>query len=234
MKLKRYLKIAVTALIVLSLGIPTIVAAQPTDGPYIVIIGTPAAGKSAMSELLSTTYDIPWVNVRAELLKQVQKEAKKGNNTASMQHKRGAASAKRKQSMKQAITKLEAGELVSGDTLNAFIATEVLSSKASGGFILDGFPMTVEQAEFLDSLMEIREMTPLNVIYLSIPDNVAMQRMKERGNKDDKRDIGKERLKVFRQMIDPLVDYYDTELTEIDASQSKSAVAAEIARALRE
>jgi adenylate kinase len=120
--------------------------------------------------------------------------------------------------MKAAIAKLEAGELVSGDTLNAIVASEVLSNKASGGFVLDGYPMTAEQAEFLDSIMEIREMAPLKVIYLNVPDEVALQRMKARGRADDQSTIGKERLCVFNSMIGPLVEYYGQDMVaEIDA-----------------
>jgi adenylate kinase len=95
--------------------------------------------------------------------------------------------------------------------------------------------MTVEQAEFLDSMLEIRGMTPLRVIYLNIPDDVALQRMKERGREDDKRDIGRERLRIFRSMIEPLVDYYGEDvLTEIDATQGRPEIASEIAAALVE
>jgi adenylate kinase len=234
MKLIHILKTAIATLAVLSIGLPITALAQSGDGPYIVMIGTPAAGKSDNSALLSRTYDIPWVNVREELMKEVKKETKKSRSTASSQHKRGAASSNRKKAMKQAVSRLEAGELVSGDTLNALIATEILSSSARGGFILDGYPMTVEQAEFLDSLLEIRGMGPLKVIYLSIPDEISMQRMKERGREDDKRDIGKERLRVFRSMIGPLVDYYGESLTEIDATRSKTAISTELTRALGE
>ena len=190
MKLKNHLKTAMASLLVLALGAPAIAAAQSEEGPFIVMIGTPAAGKSVNSDLLSKTYDIPWINVRETLMKEVKKEVKKTGSSAASQHKRGASSSKRKNAMKQAIAKLEAGELVSGDSLNALIASEILSGKSSGGFILDGYPMTVEQAEFLDSMLEIRGMTPLRVIYLNIPDDVALQRMKERGREDDKRDIG--------------------------------------------
>jgi adenylate kinase len=235
MKYYHHLKAAVTALAIVALSTPTIAAPQSGDGPYIVMVGTPAAGKSVNSELISKTYDIPWVNVRAVLLKEVEKDTKRGRNTAATQHKRGSASTKRKQSMKAAIAKLEAGELVSGDSLNALIASEVLSSEASGGFILDGYPMTTDQAEFLDSMMEIRGMAPLKVIYLNIPDEVALQRMKKRGRSDDKSGIRDERLRIFRTMIGPLLDYYGEEMvSEIDGTQSRSEIATEIAQLLGE
>lgn len=235
MKLSHSYKIIVTAAALIFAGAPIISAAQSDAGPYIVMIGTPASGKSVNSELISKTYDIPWVNVREMLLAEVKKESKKGRSTAAMAHKRGAASSKRKQSYKAAVAKLEAGELINDDSLNALVASEILSPKASGGFILDGYPMTVDQAEFLDSILELRQMIPLTVIYLNIPDEVALQRMKERGRSDDKRDIGKDRLRIFNSMIGPLVDYYGEEIVnEIDATKSKAEIAAEIANILGE
>jgi len=235
MKLKHIFGTAVVAITVLALGVPGIAVAESGDGPFIVMIGTPASGKSSNSEMLAKAHGIPWINVREELLAEVKKESKKGRSTAATQHKRGAASTKRRQSMEAAVAKLEAGELVSDDSLNAFIATEILSPKASGGFILDGYPMTVAQAEFLDSILELREMTPLSVIYLNISDDLAMQRMKERGRDDDKKSIGKERVRIFRTMIGPLVDYYGADaVNEIDASPSQAVIAAEIAQALGE
>ena len=233
MKLNRLIKKGLLITVACCLAVPGFADEQEDDSKFIVVIGAPASGKSVNSELLQKAYDIPWINVREELMKEIKKESKRNRSTASTQHKRGAASSKRKNAMKEAVAKLEAGELVSGDTLNALIASEFLSSIAKDGFILDGYPMTVEQAEFLDSLLELRDMSPLKVIYLDIPDEVALQRMKERGREDDKRDIGRERLRVFNSMIGPLKEYYaDSALVEIDATKGKAAISSEIIGAL--
>lgn len=226
--------LAVIIAIIFSVS-PAISNAQTGEGPFIVMIGTPAAGKSVNSEMISRIYGIPWLNVREELLKEVSKEAKKGSGAhASRSHKRGAASSKRNQSIKAAVAKLEAGELVSDDSLNALVATEVLSSNAAGGFILDGYPMTVEQAEFLDSILELRGMTPLTVIYLNIPDEIALQRMKERGRVDDKSGMGEDRLRLFHSSIGSLFDYYgEGTVNSIDATQSQAVIASEIAKVLK-
>ena len=233
MKLQHSLRFLVTTLVIIFTATPTISMAQSEGGHYIVITGTPASGKATNSEMLSKTHNIPWINIREEIIKDVKKEAKKGSNTAALQHKRVAASSRRMKALKAAVAKLEAGELVSDDSLNALVATEVLSASAAGGFILDGYPMTVAQAEFLDSLLELRDMSPLKVIYLKLPDEVSVQRMKERGRKDDKKNIGKERLRIFNSMIGPLVEYYGTDVVnEIDATKSEAEVAIELASIL--
>lgn len=234
----KVLKIAITVLAVALFAISSNTAlAESEKGPFIVMVGTPAAGKSASSEMLSEKYGIPWVNVREELLKVVTEEAKKGGNVYAHQGgaKRGAASAKRRRAMKEAVAALEAGELVSDDSLNALVAASILASDAAGGFILDGYPMTVAQAEFLDSMLELRQMTPMTVIYLNVSDEVALQRMKERGRADDKSGFGEQRIENFRAMIGPLVEYYGEDaVNEIDGTMSKSEIAAVISRAVED
>jgi adenylate kinase len=235
MKRQQTLGIFVAIIAIIFSSAPAVSKAQTGEGPFIVIIGTPAAGKSVNSEIISKTQGIPWVNVREELLKEVSKEAKRGSSGhASQSHVRGAASSKRRQSIKAAVAKLEAGELVSDDSLNALVATEILSRNSVDGFILDGYPMTVAQAEFLDSILELRGMTPLTVIYLNIPDEVALRRMKERGRVDDKSGVGEDRLRIFHSMIGPLFDYYgEGVVNSIDATQSQAVIASEIARVLK-
>ncbi len=228
MKLKQTFKKIFLAITVLSIVAPGISAAQSEDGQYIVIVGAPTAGKSKNSKWISKTYVIPWLNIGNLVEAEVEK-ASKSRKSASMQHKRGAASNQRHQNSRKALEKLKNGELISDDSLNAIVASEVLSYEAKNGFILDGYPMTVAQAEFLDSILDARGMSPLKVIYLNIPDELSLERMKERGRADYKRGFGEERLRQFRSMIGPLIEYYGEEsILEIDATQSKSEIMAEI------
>jgi len=80
--------------------------------------------------------------------------------------------------------------------------------EAGNGLILDGYPMTVEQAEFLDALLEARGISGLKVIYLNVPDEVSLDGMKASGKSEYKSSISKERLRIFRAMIGPLAGYY--------------------------
>jgi len=235
MKLKQTLKIIITAFAILAIGTPGILAAQSEDGHYVVIVGAPKSGKSHNSEWMAKAYDIPWINVGDALQAEVEKESKKHRYSASTQHKRGAATARRSQKNREAFEKLKNGELVSNDSLNAIVAAKVLSGEASAGFILDGYPMTVEQAEFLDSIMEARGISPLKVIYLNVSDEVSRQRMKASGKDKYKGGVGEERLRIFRSMIGPIVDYYgEGTVFEIDAARDNSAISAEIVSVMEE
>jgi len=121
MKMKT-MKIIITAIAILSIGVSGIAAAQSEDGHFIVLMGAPAAGKSVNSDWMSKAYGIPWINVGEALRAEVEKATKKPRYSASTQHKRGTASAKRTKDMNAALEKLKNGDLVSNDSLNALVA----------------------------------------------------------------------------------------------------------------
>ena len=229
MKLEQTLKLIIPVIAIFSIGAPGILTAQSEEGHYLVIVGAPKSGKSHNSEWMSKAYDIPWINVGDALQAEVEKESKKHRYSASTQHKRGASSARRSQRNREAYEKLKNGELVSNDSLNAIVAAKVLSGDAGAGFILDGYPMTVEQAEFLDSILEARGISPLKVIYLKVSDEESIKRMKSSGKDKYKGGVGEDRLRIFRSMIIPIVDYYGEDtLFEIDAARDNSAISADI------
>ena len=229
MKLEQTLKLIIPVIAIFSIGAPGILTAQSEDGHYVVIVGAPKSGKSHNSEWMSKAYDIPWINVGDALQAEVEKESKKNRYAASTQHKRGASSARRSQRNREAYEKLKNGELVSNDSLNAIVAAKVLSGDAGAGFILDGYPMTIEQAEFLDSILEARGISPLKVIYLKVSDEESIKRMKASGKDKYKGGVGEDRLRIFRSMIGPIVDYYGEDtLFEIDAARDNSAISADI------
>ena len=234
MKLKHTLKLIFVAIAVLALSVPGIATADSDDGKFIVILGAPGSGKSANSKWLSEAYDIPWINLREVVYAEVQKETRKqGRSSASTaSHKRGANTQKRHENTRKALEKLIAGELVSDDSLNAFVASQVLSSKASKGFILDSYPVTPEQASFLDSILDARNIEGLQVIYLDVSDEVALERLKARGKAKFKRSFAQERIDAFQSLIGPVVYYYGDTLQTIDANKDPSAVTSAIAAVL--
>ena len=192
------------------------------------------SGKSTNSKWIAEAFDIPWINLREVVYAEVQQEAKnKGRSSASTtSHKRGANTQKRHENTRLALEKLMAGELVSNNSLNAFVASQVLSSEASKGFVLDSYPVTPDQAGFLDSILDARGIEGLQVIYLNVSDEVALERLKAKGKAQFNRSFARERLEAFRSMIGPVVYYYGDTLRTINANQDPSAVTAAIAAAL--
>ena len=145
-------------------------SAHAGAGPYVVLIGAPAAGKSTNGISISEKFHIPAVNMGDILAKEVERASRRSVAGSQGGSARARARAQRSVRMENALEKLEAGELVSDETFNAIVASRILQEDSSGGFVLDGFPGSVAQAEFLDSLLDAAEFAPLTVIYIDIPD----------------------------------------------------------------
>jgi adenylate kinase len=114
---------------------------------------------------------------------------------------------------------MEAGQLVPDDVVVAIISDRIGQPDASKGFVLDGFPRTVPQAEALDRLLADRGLTLDAVIELKVDQGILIKRienrvaeMTARGEKvrsDDKPEVLKGRLEAYRVQTAPLAGYYD-------------------------
>ena len=216
-------------------GLVNGVAAEDANGPYLVLIGAPKAGKTSSGKYISKNYYVPTIDV----LKVMQDEVAKAANTKAPAgsrrpgNRRSTAWSERNKAMKAALKKLENGELVTDDILNASVLTRLLQDDCKNGFVLDGYPGSVEQAAYLDGLLATLDVDSLQVIYLDIPDEVALERMAERGRADDKDGFAEARLALFRSNIGPIIEYYEgNDLHIVDANKDRSLVRAEIDRIL--
>ena len=211
------------------------VTAEENGGPYLVLIGAPKAGKTSSGKYISKKYGVPTIDV----LKVMQDEIAKAANTKAPPgsrkpgSRRSTAWSERNKSMKAALKKLENGELVSDDVLNASVLARLLQDDCRNGFVLDGYPGSVEQAAYLDGLLATLGVESLQVILLDVSDEVALKRMAERGRADDKDGFAETRLALFRSSIGPILDYYQgDDLHVVDATKDRPAVRAEIDRIL--
>lgn len=216
-------------------GMVNEVPAEETTGPFLVLIGAPKAGKTSSGKYISKNYYVPTIDV----LKVMQDEVAKAANTKAPAgsrrpgNRRSTAWSERNKAMKAALKKLENGELVTDDILNASVLTRLLQDDCKNGFVLDGYPGSVEQAAYLDGLLATLDVDSLQVIYLDIPDEVALERMAERGRADDKDGFAEARLALFRSNIGPIIEYYEgNDLHIVDANKDRSLVRAEIDRIL--
>ena len=99
------------------------------------------------------------------------------------------------------------GELVS-DALVLAIVENQMKALASGGWLLDGFPRTVPQAEALDPLLFELQQPIEAVVLLELDDAVLIQRLLSRGRADDSEGVIRNRLEVYRDKTSPLISYY--------------------------
>jgi adenylate kinase len=196
-------------------------------GPYVILIGAPASGKSSNGTSIAGEFGVPLVNMGEVVTQEVERISKK-RIVGSTGSERARARSRRSTSIRNALDKLEAGELVSDESMDAIVAARIMRDDARNGFVLDGYPGSVRQAEFLDGLLEASDMGPSIVIFLDVPDEVSLERMEQRAREDDKRGFGEERLRQFRTNIAPILEYYGEAVSTVDATKSLQQVEREV------
>ncbi len=139
---------------------------------------------------------------------------------------------------------MASGALVPDEVVVGIIADRIEQSDCANGFILDGFPRTVPQAEALDALLKQKKLKLDAVVQLLVNEAILLQRvenriaqMKERGEAiraDDNVEALAKRLEVYRGQTEPLVHYYGDRrmLATVDGMKSIDEVTAEIGRIL--
>jgi adenylate kinase len=127
---------------------------------------------------------------------------------------------------------MDRGDLVPDPLVVALIQERLNNPDAQAGWILDGFPRNVAQAEFLDSLLSEIDQPCDYVVNLEVPDDVLAHRMIERGRTDDTEEVIRNRLKVYREQTSPLIDFYlqRKKLTVVNGDQLLEGVTADLKR----
>jgi adenylate kinase len=111
---------------------------------------------------------------------------------------------------------MDAGELVPDEVTVAMVAARFDEPDASKGFLLDGFPRTVVQANKLGEILVERDEDIDTVLLLEVPDDVLIERMVARGRADDTPEAIGRRLELYHLETKPLLDYYAGKLVAID------------------
>jgi adenylate kinase len=125
---------------------------------------------------------------------------------------------------------------VPDDVVIGLIRERVSEPDARKGFLLDGFPRTIAQAESLEKLLSEDGMALDAVVNLVVPEEVLVDRLTQRadGRADDKPETVRERLRVYREKTEPLTDFYRGRglLVAVDAVGEVAQVSGRIERAL--
>ena len=189
----------------------------------LILLGPPGAGKGTQSQRLVSKYGIRQLS------------------TGDMLRAAVAAGTPVGLQAKDIMTR---GELVPDDVVVVLIADRIAQPDARKGFILDGFPRTVPQAQALDKLLADQGLKLDGVIELKVDDGILMKRienriaqMQARGESlrsDDNPDSMRKRLAAYHAQTAPLTDYYRNKgtLKTIDGMAAIDQVTAAISRLL--
>ena len=183
----------------------------------IVMLGAPGAGKGTQAVRIAETHGVPHIS------------------TGEMLRGAIAAGSELGQKVKEIV---ESGALVPDELVVEVIRERLSRPDAQSGFVLDGFPRTIGQAEALDALLtELGR--PLEIVLeLELAEETAVERMlgraAEQSRADDTPEVIKNRFAVYRRQTEPLSNYYRSTgiLVAIDSSPGMDEVFAEIERVL--
>ena len=132
----------------------------------------------------------------------------------------------------------DAGDLIPDELMIGLIRERLSAPDTGAGFILDGFPRTVPQAEALDEMLAELERELSVVLRFELPEEVAVERLvgraREQGRADDTPEVIRHRLEVFHAKTEPVVGYYRDKglLVDVDADRGVGEVLADVQQVL--
>jgi adenylate kinase len=185
----------------------------------MLIVGPPGAGKGTQASRITTTYGIPDISTGDIFRANIKNETELGKQVKAI---------------------VDAGDYVPDSLTNQLVADRLGEEDAAGGFLLDGYPRTLAQVDYLDELLAGKGQKLDAVIQLTADQEEIVQRLtkraQEQGRADDSEDAIRHRQEVYLRETSPLVDVYRERglLVPVDGLGGIDEVAERIAAALAE
>ncbi|QPK79575.1 adenylate kinase [Corynebacterium lizhenjunii] len=161
-----------------------------------VLLGPPGAGKGTQAAILSEKLGVPHISTGDLFRANIGEGTPLGVEAKSY---------------------IDAGKLVPTDVTARMVADRLNQDDAAAGFLLDGFPRTVEQADILAQLLADKGQQLDGVINYEVSEDVVVERMLARGRADDNEETIRTRLGVYREETFPLIQHYGEEIISIKA-----------------
>lgn len=208
----------------------------------IILLGPPGCGKGTQAEIISTKFNISHISTGDILRSNVKRKTAIGM---------------------KAIEYMDSGRLVPDDIIIEMIKDRFLEEDCKKGFLLDGYPRTLNQAEALDNLLEHMNVKLDYIINIDVKNEDIINRISKRlscptcgevynliykkpkkemlcdsceinlyQRNDDKEEVIKNRLNVYREQTAPLISYYEQKIKNVDGSKNIGEVTKDILKIL--
>ena len=161
-----------------------------------VLLGPPGAGKGTQAAILSEKLGVPHISTGDLFRANIGQGTPLGVEAKSY---------------------IDAGKLVPTDVTARMVEDRLNQDDAANGFLLDGFPRTVEQADILADLLEKKGQKLDGVINFEVSEDVVVERMLARGRADDNEETIRTRLGVYRDETYPLIQHYGDDIINVKA-----------------
>jgi len=178
----------------------------------IILFGPPGCGKGTQAIFISESFSIPHLSTGDMLRSAVSSGSEIGLKAKNI---------------------MESGGLVSDQIVLSIVEERIAKDDCKKGFILDGFPRTVNQAEKLDLLLSTNNKLDY-VLRIKVDEEEIIKRLIDRAREDDKPDIIKNRFKTYNSETQPLIPFYEERkiLFNIDGMQEIEKVSEDIKKVI--
>ena len=157
----------------------------------LLLIGPPGAGKGTQASLLAEYFGVPAISTGDIFRENVKNETPLGVEAKGF---------------------MDRGEYVPDSLTNALVKDRISQADAQKGFLLDGYPRTIDQVEELDDILDETEKKLDVVVQLTADSEELLRRLsgraQEQGRSDDTPEVIKRRLDVYEEQTAPLIDIY--------------------------
>lgn len=175
----------------------------------LLLFGPPGAGKGTQAQILASLLAIPHISTGDIFRAAVANQTELGIQAKGF---------------------MDRGELVPDSLVIDLIKDRLTQPDTHNGWLLDGFPRTLPQAEALEQLLTYLGQEYDRVLNLEVPDATLVERMLGRGRQDDNEAVIRTRLQVYRDQTEPLIGFYRQRqrLVDIDGSLDVESVTHQI------
>lgn len=175
-------------------------------GAYITLLGAPGCGKGTQAQMLASELNIPVVGIGDLIRSEISKKSALGQEVEPI---------------------VNSGNLVPDDIIIKIFSANITEALLKNGVITDGFPRNLVQAKAFEDIFKNKSLDTI-IIYIKVPFERLKERLLLRGRSDDTEVVIETRNRVYENLTQPILDYFQGNVLEVDGDRDPSLVFSDI------